>query len=64
MAPEVKTISFAFAPTRSATSSRAFSTAEAARIPKTWLRDAALPKVSVKYGRIASRTRGSTGVVA
>ena len=29
-----------------------------------WLRLAALPKVSVKYGIMASSTRGSTGVVA
>ena len=29
-----------------------------------WLRLAALPKCSVKYGSIASSTRGSTGVVA
>jgi hypothetical protein len=33
-------------------------------MPKTWLREAAFPKCSVKYGRIASKTRGSTGVVA
>jgi hypothetical protein len=32
--------------------------------PNGWLRLAALPKCSVKNGSIASRTRGSTGVVA
>ena len=39
-------------------------TAASARQPKAWLRDAAFPKCSVKYGLIASKTRGSTGVVA
>src|SRR6185312_7485559 len=45
------------------TSSRAISTAFSARQPKTWLRDAALPKSSRKNGSMASSTRGSTGVV-
>src|SRR6476659_3201949 len=45
------------------TCSRASSTAFSACHPNTWLRLAALPKFCVKYGIIASRTRGSTGVV-
>ena len=32
--------------------------------PKAWERLDALPKSSVKYGSIASSTRGSVGVVA
>ena len=32
--------------------------------PNSWLRLAALPKISVKYGSIVLRTSGSTGVVA
>jgi hypothetical protein len=48
---------------RRATCPRAFSTASSARQPKAWLLEAALPKSSVKYGSMASRTRGSTGVV-
>ncbi len=43
---------------------RASSTAASASQPKTCVREAALPKVCVKYGSIASSTRGSTGVVA
>jgi hypothetical protein len=49
---------------RSATCFRAFSTASSASQPKAWLRLAALPNCCVKYGSIASSTRGSTGVVA
>ncbi len=64
VAPLVKTISFALAPMRSATCLRPCSTASSASQPYLWLRLAALPKRSVKYGSIASRTRGSTGVVA
>jgi hypothetical protein len=64
VAPLVKTISFALAPIRSATCLRAFSTASSASQPNGWLRLAALPKCSVKYGSIASTTRGSHGVVA
>ena len=64
VAPLVKTISFAVAPISSATCLRAFSTASSASQPKLWLRLAALPNMSVKYGSIASNTRGSTGVVA
>jgi len=64
VAPLVKMISFASAPMSRATCSRAFSTAASAFQPKAceWL--AALPKVSVNMGSIASTTRGSTGVVA
>src|SRR5438046_9999573 len=43
--------------------SRASSTAFSASQPNPWLRLAALQKVFVKYESIASRTRGSTGVV-
>ena len=64
VAPEVKTISLPLAPMSAATCSRASSTAFSAVQPKLWLRLAALPNFSVKYGSIASRTRGSTGVVA
>jgi hypothetical protein len=64
VAPLVKMISFGLAPIRSATCLRAVSTASSAAQPKAWLRLAALPKSCVKYGVIASSTRGSTGVVA
>ena len=47
-----------------ATCPRATLTASSAFQPNTWLRLAALPNVSQKYGSIASSTRGSTGVVA
>ena len=62
--PLVQMISFAEAPMSLATCSRALSTPSSAFQPKAWLRLAALPKYSVKYGIIASRTRGSIGVVA
>ena len=39
-------------------------TAAAASKPNRWLLLAALPNRSFRYGSIASRTRGSTGVVA
>ena len=64
VAPLVKTISFALAPMRPATWARAFSTASFEVQPNEWLRLAALPNFFVKYGSIASSTRGSTGVVA
>ena len=64
VAPEVKTISFGEAFMARATCSRAASTAASASQPKTWPREAGLPKTFVKYGVIASMTRGSTGVVA
>ncbi len=64
VAPEVKTISFSEAPRACASAARAASTAASASQPKTCWREAALPKDCVKYGVIASRTRGSTGVVA
>ncbi len=62
--PEVKTISFDEAPMSAAICPRAFSTASSACQPNVWLRLAAFPKASVKYGSIVSSTRGSSGVVA
>jgi hypothetical protein len=47
-----------------ATCLRARSTAACASQPKRWVRLAALPNRSVKYGSMRSSTRGSTGVVA
>ena len=64
VAPEVQTISLPLAPMSAPTCSRASSTAFSAVQPKLCERLAALPKFSVKYGSIASTTRGSTGVVA
>ena len=64
VAPLVKTISLSAAFIADATWWRASSTAASASHPKTWFREAALPKVCVKYGSMASSTRGSTGVVA
>src|SRR6266536_4381440 len=62
--PEVKTISFGSrAPSKRASSVRARSTAASASHPKGWLRLAGCPNFSVKYGSIASTTRGSAGVV-
>src|SRR6266496_182974 len=62
--PEVKTISFGSrAPSKRARSVRARSTAASASHPKGWLRLAGCPNFSVKYGSIASTTRGSHGVV-
>lgn len=43
---------------------RASSTAASASHPYACVRECGLPYWSVKYGSIASRTRGSTGVVA
>jgi hypothetical protein len=65
VAPLVKTISFAEAPTSAghllaAPLDGGFSASH----PKRWLRLAALPNCRVKNGSIASSTRGSTGVVA
>jgi hypothetical protein len=64
VAPEVQTISLPEAPMSAPTCSRACSTAFSAVQPKLCERLAALPKISVNYGSIASTTRGSTGVVA
>ncbi len=47
-----------------ATCARAASTASCASQPYACWRLAGLPNCSVKYGSIASSTRGSTGVVA
>ena len=64
VAPLVKTTSLSCALSAEAIWWRASSTAASASQPKTWLREAALPKISVKYGSITPSTRGSTGVVA
>src|SRR5262245_50557690 len=62
--PEVKTISLGSrAPTNRAMCARAASQAPSASHPKGWLRLAGWPNFSVKYGSIASTTRGSQGVV-
>ncbi len=64
VAPDVKTISFAFAPTRSATCLARLLDGGRARQPEDVAPGRGVPEPSVKYGRIASKTRGSTGVVA
>src|SRR6185369_2846636 len=62
--PEVKTSSLGSrAPMIFPICSRARSTAFSASQPNEWLRLAGWPNFSVKYGIIASTTRGSTGVV-
>src|ERR1700716_1844284 len=62
--PEVKTSSFGSrAPISVAILPRAASTAPSASHPNGWLRLAGCPNFSVKYGSIASTTRGSHGVV-
>src|SRR5947207_200269 len=62
--PDVKTSSFGSrAPISAASCSRARSTAASASQPNGWLRLAGCPNFSVKYGSIASTTRGSAGVV-
>src|ERR1700746_3093644 len=62
--PEVNTTSLGSrAPISLAICSRALSTPPSASQPKGWLRLAGWPNFSVKYGIIASSTRGSTGVV-
>src|SRR5258708_6216119 len=62
--PEVKTSSFGSrAPISVAILPRAASTAPSASHPNGWLRLAGCPNFSVKYGSIASTTRGSAGVV-
>ena len=64
VAPLVKQTSRGSAPIRPATCRRAASAASRAAQPNAWCRLAALPNRSVKYGAIASTTRGSAGVVA
>ena len=64
VAPEVKMISFAVAPISLAICSRACLDGFFRLPAEWWLRLAALPNFSVKYGIIASSTRGSIGVVA
>src|SRR5438552_7624276 len=62
--PEVKTSSFGSrAPISVAILPRAASTAPSASHQNGWLRLAGCPNFSVKYGSIASTTRGSHGVV-
>src|SRR5438309_11309838 len=62
--PEVNTSSFGSrAPISVAILPRAASTAPSASHPNGWLRLAGCPNLSVKYGSIASTTRGSHGVV-
>ena len=61
VAPAVKTISRGSAPKKAATWARASSRATVATSP-TPCSEAALPNFSVKYGSIASTTRGSTGL--
>src|SRR5215470_8360945 len=62
--PEVKTSSLGSrAPISFASLPRAASTAPSASQPNGWLRLAGCPNFSVKYGTIASTTRGSQGVV-
>ena len=61
MAPEVKTISSGSAPMEAATFARAVSSVDVASSP-TPCSEAGLPNRSVKYGDIASTTRGSTGL--
>src|SRR6266446_6227383 len=62
--PEVKTSSFGSrAPISVEILARAASTAPSASHPNGWLRLAGCPNFSVKYGSIASTTRGSHGVV-
>ncbi len=61
--PEVKVISSGRAPIRSATAARALSTASRARRPPSW-RVEGFPGRSRRAAVIASRTAGSSGVVA
>src|SRR5438552_4329995 len=62
--PEVNTSSLGSrAPMSLASLPRATSTAASASQPNGWLRLAGCPNFSVKYGSIASTTRGSHGVV-
>ena len=61
--PLVKTISLGRAPMSAATEARARSTAPRALWPKEWT-EFGLPYSAEKYGSIAARTSGSTGVVA
>ena len=61
VAPEVKTISSGSAPMKAATRPRASSSVSVASSP-TPCSEAGLPNRSVKYGSIASTTRGSTGL--
>ena len=61
--PEVNTISSGVTPRKPAMLSRATSMPSRASRPKPWMLEA-LPKRSEKYGSIAARTSGWTGVEA
>ncbi len=63
VAPDVKRISWGWAPKKRATAARASSSAAVASSP-TACSEAALPNVppAPKYGSMASTTRGSTGL--
>ena len=64
VAPDVKTTSGLFIPTRPATCPRASSTACRASRPAAWPALAGLPNLPDIHGSIASTTRRSAGVVA
>jgi hypothetical protein len=59
----VNTTSAGRAPSSVATRSRASSTASRAARPKAWIEDG-FPQRAPSHGSMASRTRGSRGVVA
>ena len=61
--PPVKMISCGFAPSRAASRSRESSIAARASRPAAWMLEG-LPKCRSRYGRIASKTSGASGVVA
>src|SRR5439155_1387613 len=63
VAPLVKMISFGVALISEAICCRAVSTASSPAHPNEWLRLAALPNFSVKYGSMASTTRGLRGIL-
>ena len=64
VAPDVKMISLGLAPINAADCSRANSTPSSDSQPNLWLRLEELPNLSLKYGSMASTTRGSQRVVA
>lgn len=64
VAPDVKMISLGSALMTPATCSLAFSTAALVSHPYRCVVECGLPYCSVRYGIMASRTRGSIGVVA
>ena len=64
VAPDVKMISLGLAPMMDATSARASSMESSASQPYMCVRLCGFPYCSTKWGIMASRTRGSIGVVA